>query len=59
MPARLLLLCLQRRAAVVGAATVLHHRGGRGAVAVSGSVAGGVSNQQCWTADPVGRDCRK
>jgi hypothetical protein len=34
----------------VGAAEVLHRRGGRAAVAVSVGVGGGVPDQQCWTA---------
>jgi hypothetical protein len=54
MPARLLLLCLLLRSSWptvegdrhVGAATVLHRRGGRAAVAVSVDVAGGVPNEQ-------------
>ena len=54
MPARLLLLCLLFRSSWlavegdrhVGAAGVLHRRGGRAAVAVSVGVAVGVPNQQ-------------
>ena len=50
MPARLLLLCLLLRSSWLtveggrhsGAATVLHRRGGRAAVAVSAGMAGGV-----------------
>jgi hypothetical protein len=53
MPARLLLLCLLLRSSwlaaegdrQVGAATVLHRRGGRAAVAVSVGVGGGVPLQ--------------
>ena len=53
MPARLLLLCLLLRSSwltveggrQVGAAGVLHRRGGRAAVAVSVGVAGGVPLQ--------------
>jgi hypothetical protein len=53
MPARLLLLCVLFRSSwlaaesrrQVGAAGVLHRRGGRGAVAVSVGVAGGVPLQ--------------
>ncbi len=54
MPARLLLLCLLLRSSWltaegnrhVGAAEVLHGRGGRAAVAVSVGVAGGVPERQ-------------
>jgi hypothetical protein len=54
MPARLLFLCLLFRSSWltvdgdrhVGAAGVLHRRGGRAAVAVRVGVAGGVANQE-------------
>jgi hypothetical protein len=54
MPGRLLLLCLLLRsswltvegAREIGAAGVLHRRGGRAAVAVPTGVAGGVPQQQ-------------
>jgi hypothetical protein len=41
---------------VVGAATVLHRRGGRAVVAVSVGVAGGVPNQQRFRASERSRE---
>jgi hypothetical protein len=62
VPARLLLLCLPSRSSwltlkggrQIGAARVLHRRGGGAAVAVSAAVAGGVPNQQ-RSEPPIGR----
>ena len=66
VPARLLLLCLLLRSSrrtvggdrQVGAARVLHRRGGRAAVAVSVGVAGGVPMQKSPGRSATPRECR-